>query len=84
MHMHGWRGQVETKRASERPYRNLTPAVTGSQEFVLGGLGLRAGDDNVVVGVGFAVRAEGAEGIAVRLAFVLIWSVPGIDTDHAQ
>ena len=34
--MHGWRGHVVTKRASEEAPKNLTPAVSGSQEFVLG------------------------------------------------
>jgi hypothetical protein len=45
---------------------------------------LRAGDDDVVGGVGFAVRAEGAEGIMVLLAFVLIGTVPGINADDAD
>ena len=86
--MHGWRGQVETKRASEKgPVENLTPTVSGSQEFVLGlfrWLRLRAGDDDVVRGIGFAVRAEGAEGVVVLLAVVLIGTMPWIDADYAR
>ena len=45
---------------------------------------LRAGDDDVVRCVRFAVRAEGAEGLMVWLAFVAIGAVPGIDADHAE
>ena len=44
---------------------------------------LRAGDGDVVGGVGFAVRAEGAEGVMVLLAVVLIGAVPGVDADYA-
>jgi len=43
----------------------------------------RTGDYNVVRCVGFAVGAEGAEGIMVWLAFVFIRPVPWIYTDHA-
>ena len=85
VHMHGWRGQVETKRASEKgPLENLTPGISGSQEFVLGAFALGAGDDNVVRCVAFTVRAERAKGIMVRLAVVLIGAVPRIDTYHTR
>lgn len=78
MRMHGWRGHVVTKRPREEaPTGNLTPAVRGSQEFVLG-----AGDDDVIGGVGFAVGAEGAKGITVLLAIILIRTLPGIHTDY--
>ena len=45
---------------------------------------LRPGDNDVVGGVGFAVGAEGPEGVMVGLAFVLIRTVPRIDTNHAS
>jgi uncharacterized membrane protein len=39
--------------------------------------------DHVVRGVWFAVGAEGAEGVVVLLAVVLIGTVPWIDADDA-
>src|SRR5678815_3625635 len=47
-------------------------------------LWLRTGDHNIVRCVGFAVGAEGAEGITVWLAFVFIRPVPWIYTDHTR
>ena len=50
----------------------------------MGDFALRAGEDDVVRRVGFAVRAEGAEGVVVGLALVLIGTVPGIDSNYAK
>src|ERR1041385_4241388 len=85
VHMHGWRGQVETKRASGiRPGRKPNTRDKRQSRVCFRGLWLTTGDHNVVGCVGFAVGAEGAEGIVVRLAFVLVRPVPGIDTNHAR
>jgi hypothetical protein len=56
-------GAGKSKRSGPRekgPVENLTPGISASQEFVLGGFTLGAGDDDVVRSVGFAVGAEGA------------------------
>ena len=44
----------------------------------------RAGDRDVVAGLGFAVRTDGAEGEVIGGAFVLIGAVPWVHANHTR
>ena len=85
MRKHGWRGHVDTKRAlGIRPDRKPNTRGKGQSRVCFRRLWLGAGDDDVVGCVRLAVGAEGAEGITVLLAVILVWTVPWIYADHAR
>lgn len=83
-------GYTPTNAARDNSWRrvqvsivNRTDLVTRTRPGYYAQRLLRTRNDDVVRGVGFAVRAEGAEGVAVLLAVVFVGTVPGVYTDDA-